>query len=152
MKKINSNIPLIGLFLLLSLMALLLTMYSARIYDNIIKDSHKNNTAFITATYITEKIKQSSGPITINDNQMILQNNNIQTVIYLHENRLYETTIYADKELSPGTGEPLFEIRNMILKQTDNLLEITVIDDSGNIFTKRKVLYGQTSDTAAVLH
>lgn len=152
MKKINSNIPLIGLFLLLSLMALLLTMYSARIYDNIIKDSHKNNTAFITATYITEKIKQSSGPIIIHDNQMILQNNNIQTVIYLHENRLYEATIYADKELSPGTGEPLFEIRNMVLKQTDNLLEITVIDDSGNIFTKRKVLYGQTSETAAVLH
>lgn len=152
MKKINSNIPLIGLFLLLSLMALLLTMYSARIYDNLIKDNHKNNTAFITATYITEKIKQSSGPITINDNQMILQNNNIQTVIYLHENRLYETTIYADKELSPGTGEPLFEIRNMVLKQTDNLLEITVTDNSGNIFTKRKVLYGQTSDAATVLY
>lgn len=152
MKKINSNIPLIGLFLLLSLMALLLTMYSARIYDNIIRDSHKNNTAFITATYITEKIKQSSGPITINDNQMILQNNNIQTVIYLHGNCLYEATIYADKELSPGTGETLFEIRNMVLKKTDNLLTITVTDNSRNTFTKRKVLYGQTSDTAAVLY
>lgn len=145
MKKINSNIPLIGLFLLLSLMTLLLTMYSARIYDNITADSHENNTAFITATYITEKIKQSSGPITVKTHQLVIQNNNIQTVIYLHENCLYEATIYADKELSPGTGELLFPVRDMVFEKDGSLLRITVTDNHGNTFMKRKVLYGQTS-------
>lgn len=142
MKKINTQIPLIGLFLLLSLMALLLTSYSAKIYDNMITDNHKNNTAFVAATYIAEKIKQTSGSIIIQNNQIIIQNDNIQTIIYLYENNLYEATIYADKELTLGTGEILFQINDMSLEQNDNLLTITITDDM-HTFVKRKVLYGQ---------
>ena len=142
MKKINTQIPLIGLFLLLSLMSLLLTGYSAKIYDTMVTNNHKNDTAFVTATYITEKIKQTSGPILIKDNQIIIQNNNIQTIIYLYENNLYEATIYADKELTQGTGEILFQINDMSLEQKDNLLKIAITDDN-HTFVKRKVLYGQ---------
>lgn len=142
MKKINTRIPLLGLFLLLSIMALLLTVYSARIYDNMVTHNHQSNTAFVAATYITEKTKQSSEPILIQDDKLIIQNNNIQTVIYTYENQLYEATIYADKELTPGTGEILFYIKNMSLSKNDNLLKITITDDT-NTVTKRKALYGQ---------
>lgn len=140
MKKINTKIPLIGLFLLLSLMSLLLTLYAAKIYDNMVNNNHKQNTAFTAATYMTEKIKQAPKQIIIKNNQLIIPHDNIQTIIYVYENNLYETMIYADKQLTPGTGELLFHISDMTLSQKNNLLTIR-ISDKNNTCIKRKAIY-----------
>ena len=144
MKRINVRIPLISLFLLLAMMTLLLTLYSAKIYDSVVKNDCENNTAFVAATYITEKIKQTNSvtELEIDNNQIIIHTDtDINTIVYLYNNQLYETTIYADKQPRVGSGEILFDIKDMKISKTNGLLHILITDFNGNTVTKRMALY-----------
>lgn len=142
MKKINTRIPLIGLFLLLTIMALLLTMYSAKIYDSVAGNGYKNNTAYVASMYITEKIKQADHVTEISDRQITLRSDtDIDTIVYLYDGKLYEIAIYADKQLTPGSGEILFELKDMELSMTDHLLKISITDNNDNTITKRMAVY-----------
>lgn len=142
MKKINTRIPLIGLFLLLTIMMLLLTMYSAKIYDNIAGNGYKNNTAYVAGMYLTEKIRQTNQITEIKKDQITLRSDtDIDTIVYLYDNKLYEVAIYADKQLTPGSGEVLFELEDMTLSSENNLLKICITDTNGNSITKRMALH-----------
>lgn len=142
MKKINTRIPLIGLFLLLTIMMLLLTMYSAKIYDSIAGNGYKNNTAYVAGMYLTEKIRQTDQIAEIKKDQITLRSDtDIDTIVYLYDNKLYEVAIYADKQLTPGSGEVLFELEDMTLSSENNLLKICITDTNGNSITKRMALH-----------
>lgn len=142
MKKINTRIPLIGLFLLLTIMMLLLTMYSAKIYDSVAGNGYKNNTAYVAGMYLTEKIRQTDRIAEIKEDQITLRSDtDIDTIVYLYDNKLYEIAIYADKQLTPGSGEVLFELENLTFSTDKNLLRIDITDINGNSITKRVALY-----------
>ena len=144
MRHINIRIPLIGLFLLLATMALLLTLYSAKIYDSITKNDYENNTAFVATMYITEKIRQadSVNALELDNNQIIIHSDDdIKTIIYVYGNHLYETTIYADKQLTVGSGEILFDIKDIETKKENGLLQICITDLNNNTITKRVNLH-----------
>lgn len=142
MKKINTRIPLIGLFLLLTIMMLLLTMYSAKIYDSVAGNGYKNNTAYVTGMYLTEKIRQTDRIAEIKKDQITLRSDtDIDTIVYLYDNKLYEVAIYADKQLTPGSGEVLFELKNLTFSTDKNLLRIDITDINGNSITKRVALH-----------
>ena len=61
--------------------------------------------------------------------------------MYLYNNQLYETTIYADKQPRVGSGEILFDIKDMKISKTNGLLHIFITDFNGNTVTKRMALY-----------
>lgn len=142
MKKINTRIPLIGLFLLLTIMMLLLTMYSAKIYDSVAGNGYKNNTAYVAGMYLTEKIRQTDRIAEIKEDQITLRSDtDIDTIVYLYDNKLYEVAIYADKQLTPGSGEVLFELENLTFSTDKNLLRIDITDINDNSITKRVALH-----------
>lgn len=145
MKPLNTRIPLIGLFLLIAILALLLTIYSANVYDAIVKDNGKNDTASLATTYIAEKLRQNGlqQPIDVNERELVIHGEDqIDTVIYYYDDHLYETSIYADKELKHGSGEPLFEIQDIHLSLSNGILHISVADDAHEV-TKRIRIYDQ---------
>ena len=145
MKVINTKIPLIGLFLLIAVLSFLLTIYSANIYDDIVKDNGKNDAASLATTYITERLKQTGlqQDVDIYTNSIVIHGENkIDIAIYYYDDYLYETSLYADKELKNGMGEPLFEITGMKLTKSNDMLTISITDNTHEV-TKRIRLYDQ---------
>ena len=145
MKVINTKIPLIGLFLLIAVLSFLLTIYSANIYDDIVKDNGKNDAASLATTYITERLKQTGlqqDVDTYTNSIVIHGENKIDIAIYYYDGYLYETSLYADKELKNGMGEPLFEITGMKLTKSNDMLTISITDTTHEV-TKRIRLYDQ---------
>lgn len=144
MKQLNTRIPLIGLFLLLAAISLLLTVYSAKVYKSIEDNNDKNNAASTAAIYVIEKIRQNNitGNISIKNNQIIMKtDDDINTVIYLYAGKLYEINLYADMQLTPGSGEPLFDIKKMIITKNKKIVSISVTDFDNHTVTRKLIIY-----------
>lgn len=132
MKKLNAKPIILALFLLLGILLTLLTLYSAKIYEQIVKDEYKNNTAAIATEYITEKIKQCNLANSVqiqNDMITISDDQNIQTIIYQYDGYLCEANIYADKQFQKNIGEKLFAITDMKFILQNELIIVTITDD-----------------------
>ena len=153
--RIDFAFPLI-LFFLFSLCAVMLILFSARVYKKVVTESSSQNVASTAAAYITEKVHQSDVKDMVhirssedsdlmNADTLILETRHgddvYQTCIYFYNGTLRELFAKAGTDASPEAGAVLFELSEADFSLEDNLLQVHLTDTEGH-----------SADSAILIH
>lgn len=160
----NSRIEVlfpIVLFLIFTMSALIVILFAARIYQSTIEESAIQYRDNISASYITQKIRQSdtSGSVGIGELdgckaltlKSSIEGDEYITYIYAYDGAVRELfTSSADNKnnFSAGSGMVIFEASDMSLSyENNNLLTIDITDSDGDIHSTKISIKSDREET-----
>ena len=138
----------LALFVLFAVCALLVILYAARSYGNVVDSSSLNTSARTATSYVTEKLHQndanggiSKGKLDGLDALLLKQDVNGKeyvTYIYYYDGYLSELYAPESANLSASAGTKILEIKDFKIEELSegSLFEISCTDENGDIDTQ----------------
>ena len=144
-QHITDIIFMLSLFCVFAVLALLVVVLGANVYQKISGGMEENYQARSSVTYLTEKIRQNDVQNGISvqevagEDALVLtrtvQERTYETWIYFYENSLYEVTVLAGSAVSPGNGQAVTSLSGLhISREGSRIIEITATDLHGRSF------------------
>jgi hypothetical protein len=125
-----------------ALTAIFVAVLGAQVYRSSAEKMQANFDTRTSLVYISEKVRQSTGTnfeVRDVEGQSALviteeydDGQTYETWIYTYNGKLCETTISADGEMQPGTGQSIMDMKAMDFDVDGDLVKITSVNDAGD--------------------
>ncbi|MGI6766250.1 MAG: DUF4860 domain-containing protein [Lentihominibacter sp.] len=121
--------PVVLLFVF-AVSALVITLFAANIYEGVVKDSARNNSARTSLSYVSGKIHAADkkGAVAIGEfdgcNALIINDEingeQYNTYIYYHDGQLKELFVRADADFAAVNGSEITEVSGFRIEEKAN--------------------------------
>ena len=121
-----------------TMFSLIIILHGAKIYLKTIKASSDRNDMRASVLYVSNKLRSSDTADFIHIenrkgiNILVLQNNNIETLIYFKDGILYEMVAFTGDEFKPDYGEKITEIKDFSISEEKGMFIVKSTDKSNN--------------------
>ena len=128
----------LALFFTFALCTFAIIFIGIKVYSQTITNMNENYVGRTATTYVTQKIRSNSGPITItkvgDTKALSLEDAEAQTrtLIYAWQGTLKELTIKAPDAITPGAGQDILPVDAFVPSLAGTgLLELSITDGTG---------------------
>lgn len=128
----------LALFFAFALCTFAVIFIGIKVYSQTVTHMNENYLGRTATTYVTQKIRSTSGPITITEvgdtKALSLEDTEAQTrtLIYAWQGTLKELTIKAPDAITPGAGQDILPVDAFVPTLAGTgLLELSITDGTG---------------------
>ena len=133
--EVISSAANMTLFLLFAVCCLVMITVAASAYSRINENYGNTFNSTAAVRYITNKIRACEDAEILDGNQLLLENPGYSTLIYQQNGIVYERLFSDSDIITAEGGEELFHAENLLLKNKNGLISVTITDENGGSFS-----------------
>ncbi len=137
-KGITATVFMLMLFTLFAILALLLVLYGARVYQGVVDDMDASYAMRASLNYVSNKLHAADGGCAVNVEEAagvevltILDEAGNITCMYFYQGALREQTLASGASFAPEAGQAIVELHNFTYEIKDGGMALSAETDGG---------------------